>query len=58
LHILLAHRYVFVDGRFLAMAAVLGVACTDAAVTTKTVWVPALFHGVWVWAWLACMGRC
>lgn len=51
-------RHIFVDRRFLAMATILGVACTDAAITTRTVWIPTLFHGLWVWSWLACMGRC
>uniref|UniRef100_A0A7S3U530 CAAX prenyl protease 2/Lysostaphin resistance protein A-like domain-containing protein n=1 Tax=Emiliania huxleyi TaxID=2903 RepID=A0A7S3U530_EMIHU len=53
-----APRYIFVDPRFLAMAAVLGVACTDAAIATRTVWAGAFMHGLWVWAWLNCMGKC
>uniref|UniRef100_A0A7S1L234 CAAX prenyl protease 2/Lysostaphin resistance protein A-like domain-containing protein n=1 Tax=Alexandrium catenella TaxID=2925 RepID=A0A7S1L234_ALECA len=46
-------RVVFTDLRFLAMAAVLGWACTEAVHLSGSVWPGALMHGTWVWSWIA-----
>ena len=51
-------RRVFRDPRFLCMALVLGAACTEAYIITGTVWLGALWHGLWVWAWLGALGEC
>lgn len=57
-HLNLLHmKDVFRDGRFLALAGVLGVACTALYYGCGcSVWPPALLHGVLVWGWLCLFG--
>mmetsp|Transcript_112446 Transcript_112446/g.351631 ORF Transcript_112446/g.351631 Transcript_112446/m.351631 type:complete len:138 (-) Transcript_112446:63-476(-) len=50
-------RPTFTDVRFLALAAVLGAACTEVARVTGSIWPSVAMHGTWVWLWLA-FGRC
>lgn len=50
-------RPIFTDVRFLAMAGMLGAACTDAVHLSGSVWPGVLMHGTWVWSWLA-FARC
>eukprot|EP00401_Gymnodinium_catenatum_P082844 CAMPEP_0117500428 /NCGR_PEP_ID=MMETSP0784-20121206/22771_1 /TAXON_ID=39447 /ORGANISM="" /LENGTH=231 /DNA_ID=CAMNT_0005295637 /DNA_START=137 /DNA_END=833 /DNA_ORIENTATION=- len=50
-------RAVFTDLRFLALAAVVGAACTNALLCTGSLWPSMVMHGTWVWLWLS-FGRC
>ena len=54
-HVDLMHSYprqVFSDVRFLLMAAVLGVACTEAYLVSGSIFLGVVWHGLWVWSWL------
>eukprot|EP00928_Gymnodinium_smaydae_P029199 TRINITY_DN2205_c0_g3_i1.p1 TRINITY_DN2205_c0_g3~~TRINITY_DN2205_c0_g3_i1.p1 ORF type:complete len:340 (-),score=66.66 TRINITY_DN2205_c0_g3_i1:76-1056(-) len=50
-------RHTFADLRFLALALILGVACTEALLRSGSLWPPVLCHGSWVFLWLS-FGRC
>eukprot|EP00928_Gymnodinium_smaydae_P055124 TRINITY_DN38734_c0_g1_i1.p1 TRINITY_DN38734_c0_g1~~TRINITY_DN38734_c0_g1_i1.p1 ORF type:complete len:305 (+),score=47.95 TRINITY_DN38734_c0_g1_i1:81-995(+) len=43
---------VFADPRFLALAAILGLACQEAMLRSGSVWPGVFLHGFWVWTWL------
>jgi membrane protease YdiL (CAAX protease family) len=49
-------REIFADWRFLALALVLGAACAEARMRTKSVYLGAFWHGFWVWA-AAALGK-
>lgn len=48
---------VFKDWRFLAMAFLLGVACTYVYIESGSLWLAAATHAVPVWSWLLLLGR-
>lgn len=41
----------FRDPRFLLLALVLGIACQEAAVGSRSLWPSVFMHGFWVWCW-------
>eukprot|EP00930_Biecheleria_cincta_P067608 TRINITY_DN54318_c0_g1_i1.p1 TRINITY_DN54318_c0_g1~~TRINITY_DN54318_c0_g1_i1.p1 ORF type:complete len:167 (+),score=29.24 TRINITY_DN54318_c0_g1_i1:31-501(+) len=47
---------IFADRRFLTMALGLGIASTYAFVSSGSLWLAALTHGLPVWAWLSFFG--
>ena len=47
----------FKDWRFLAMAFLLGVACTYVYIESGSLWLAAATHAVPVWSWLLLLGR-
>lgn len=45
-------RLIFDDGRFLAMATIVGICCQEVMLRTGSVWPGACMHWLWVWVWL------